>query len=331
MSRSAPKVGYDFARKRDYRRKVWASFRDTLKLKHICIADSHAMLMPSIEGDEIEVAIDAGFREHNLHIVDVEPAIVATLKKRYPKVHTYGVSAFRAFQRMSRNGIRLRCANLDFCGNWSVAYARELMGISALASLPCRVAIDGDNFILDVDTEKYRTGIFHEDCAVLAVSQLRGREPKQVTGDWGNISDEVLEDGRTSSARFVEYLERLHPGQRIPDHIRRRSFYAYERFMSLSPMDRSRLGAMIQILSLKTATFARLITDELQPSYQLIRTESYLSESGQTMLWSVWEFASGRYRMWLRLAANKKRQMLGMDPMPANLDDLVKFAETECN
>ena len=51
--RRAPKDGYDKAIKRDYRRKTWATFRETLKSRHISVASASALLMPSLEGDEI--------------------------------------------------------------------------------------------------------------------------------------------------------------------------------------------------------------------------------------------------------------------------------------
>lgn len=87
------------------------------------------MLMPSIEGKEIEVALANGFKEHNLHIVDRNPAIVATLKRRFPLVKTYGVDIIHALLRAKKSGIRFDAVNLDLCG----CLSRNL-GVALLAA-----------------------------------------------------------------------------------------------------------------------------------------------------------------------------------------------------
>jgi len=110
--RSAPDGGYTFGNKAQYRRDVWAKFRKAFGGQ---VATKQAALMPSIEGHEIEVALRNGFRQHNLHVVDKNPAIVATLKRRFPYIQTYGVTASKAVARMRQRGIKLDCANWDFC------------------------------------------------------------------------------------------------------------------------------------------------------------------------------------------------------------------------
>ena len=115
MKRTAPKGGYDFGSKRDYRRAVWGGLRD-------CISawttpdDAQIALMPSAEGKEIEVVESMGFRRENMHVIDRNPAIVATLQRRFPGINTYGVEARYALSRMAKNGVRIDAANLDFCG-----------------------------------------------------------------------------------------------------------------------------------------------------------------------------------------------------------------------
>ncbi len=112
--RAAPTGGYDFGNKRQYRRTVWSQFR---KFCGGQVAEKHALLMPSSEGDEIEVALANGFRQEHLHIVDENPAIVATLKRtRFSRIHTYGVTTARAIDRIRKEGIALTCANFDFTG-----------------------------------------------------------------------------------------------------------------------------------------------------------------------------------------------------------------------
>lgn len=147
MNRRAPIDGYSFGNKRQYRREVWATFR------RVCcgsLATSHALLMPSAEGEEIEVALNNGFREHNLHVVDDNPAIVAHLKRRYPRLNTYGSRVSRASERIKKLGVKLSAANLDMCSQLSAPIESEI-----------RAFVDNDVLV---------------DGACVAVTILRGRE-----------------------------------------------------------------------------------------------------------------------------------------------------------
>lgn len=110
--RTSPDGGYTFGNKAQYRREVWAKFRKGFGGQ---VATKHAALMPSLEGYEIEVALQNGFRQANLHVIDKNPAIVATLKRRFPYIRTYGVRASDAVRRMRKQGVKLDCANWDFC------------------------------------------------------------------------------------------------------------------------------------------------------------------------------------------------------------------------
>lgn len=47
-------------------------------------SEASVFLMPSSEGDEVDVCLSHGFRERNLTVCDRNPAIVAHLKRRYP-------------------------------------------------------------------------------------------------------------------------------------------------------------------------------------------------------------------------------------------------------
>jgi hypothetical protein len=315
--RSKPPGGYDFSRKRDYRRKVWATFRDTLKRQHVSIAESHALLMPSLEGDEIDVALNAGFREEHLHVIDREPAIVATLKKRYGKINTYGVTASKAFERLSKEGTKIRCANLDFCSQLSMPVGAEMAKIALLGNLPSRLtAVDRKNIRIDIDTEKYGDGVFANDCAVIAVSFLRGRESRKTTAYWTtDVSDQAVlkerEDAIADMRRMLDARQAT-----VPPEVIERLLYGFRRFLELSEMDRHRVNLIRAMLSLTTGGINKLaIPQERKPLVQLLRTESYLSTSGQTMLWSVWELTSMKARMQQHNAANAKRVSMGMAPV----------------
>lgn len=308
--RSAPRGGYDFSRKRDYRRKVWATGRDTLKRYGLSVADSHALLMPSLEGDEIDVALNAGFRESHLHVVDHEPAIVATLKRRYPRINTYGVTVSRAFERLAERGIKIRCANLDFCKQLSMPFASELSQVALLGSQPCRLKPTEGGFRSDVDSERYGSGVFADDYAVVAISQLRGRESRDTTAlwtsDWSGLSQASLAEFEAETRHRIEGL--------LPAATVQRLLYAYRRLLELSENDRHRVWTNWMILGFETKALDKLIPESWKPHVQLLRTESYLSSSGQTMLWSVWEIESAKHRMEIYNAANTKRVAIGIAP-----------------
>ena len=89
MNRTAPVEGYDFGRKRNYRRNIYAGLKKTFP-PHEARSAIH-LLMPSKEGAEITNALDAGFQERNLIIVDRSPQIVAVLKRTYKEATAYGI------------------------------------------------------------------------------------------------------------------------------------------------------------------------------------------------------------------------------------------------
>lgn len=114
LIRQAPEAGYDHPEKRQYRRDVWSVIDKAVPRDR---ADLHALLMPSAEGDEVEVALSKGFRETNLHIVDKNPAIVARhLANRFPRAQRYGVDLHRALERVRRSGAYLSVMHADLTG-----------------------------------------------------------------------------------------------------------------------------------------------------------------------------------------------------------------------
>lgn len=145
MDRSAPAVGYKSNRKNLWRRQVWNVVTREAEVKKWS-----ALLMPSIEGHEIDIATEKGFKQSQLHVVDRNPAIMAHIKRRYPRVTTYGVTVGRACERIAKQGIKLSFANLDFCG--------------------CL----GKPLISEMDIVR-RSGAL-KDTAMVGVTMLRGRE-----------------------------------------------------------------------------------------------------------------------------------------------------------
>lgn len=150
MKRRAPESGYVGGVKNHYRRNVWATFREAAKRQGWARGSCHVLLMPSIEGKEIEVAEAAGFRRDHMHVVDENPAIVATLQRKYPGFHSYGVDVGVAAERIAAKGIAIRFANLDLCGQVSRTLSHDLARFAQSGCL--------------------------DDMAYVAVTQLRGRE-----------------------------------------------------------------------------------------------------------------------------------------------------------
>lgn len=121
--RSAPLYGYDFGNKRQYRRNVYAGLRKTFSPSDTAFH----LLMPSSEGDEIENALAAGFQEDHLIIVDKNPAIVAVLKRSYPKAIAYGIDLLDVPTRLLSERQHIDSANLDLCSCISEDVMRILL------------------------------------------------------------------------------------------------------------------------------------------------------------------------------------------------------------
>lgn len=169
--RRGPLGGYDFGNKRQYRREVWALFRKELGQDR---ASADVLLMPSLEGAEIEVALRAGFREQRLHVLDRNPAIVATLRRRFSRINTYGIPLSRIGERAPQGFFA--AANLDLTANVGDGFYRE---VNAFA----------------------RAGVVR-DGGLVAISILRGREMKL-----GELK-RAVEVARAGMEHlpFVEYL-----------------------------------------------------------------------------------------------------------------------------
>lgn len=300
--RRGPTDGYDKAIKRDYRRKTYATFRETLKKLHISVASASALLMPSLEGDEIEVALNAGFREYNLHVVDDNPAIVATLKKRYPKINTYGVLVSRAMQRMAHEGIRLDCANFDLTGNVSAKFVSELYAISTIGSLPCETTVQDGVIQTTVNPKRYSTGVFG-DVAIVALCFLRAREPKALTNAWKADGGFVRDD--EAFQQMVERVVSQFGNGIVPPCVER----LQKTWLLLSELDRYRLFGILGTLGLTTFK----VPDKWKPNVELVRSEQYCS-ARSPMMWVIAEVESAKRKIERMNAVNAKLAMLGLPP-----------------
>lgn len=169
--RIAPEGGYVGGSKNQYRRNVWAAFKRNVTAPALC----NTLLMPSIEGKEIEIAMAAGFRQERMHVVDNNPAIVATLKRRYPKITTYGVDLVTAAARMVKAGVRIHCANFDLCGtaqsNGSTVEAVRATGLLPFGLWSVSFARGREGNIADVE---YAADVFVEQARQVGMDGISG-------------------------------------------------------------------------------------------------------------------------------------------------------------
>lgn len=174
--RRAPSGGYAFPEKAAYREYVWEILSEGKSL------DSAALLMPSLEGEEIAVAEKYGFDRSRLYVVDMNPAIVVSLKRRFAGLPTvagaHGVTIGEASNRLAAAGVRVRAANLDFTSCASVPLAKEIGCV-------------------------FDSGILAPGARV-AVTMLRGREGGRVN-DLVRIGGPILEEyyRQSISARLI--------------------------------------------------------------------------------------------------------------------------------
>lgn len=149
----APRGGYSSPVKHEWRERVWLQFGAWLRREVRPL--SSVFMVETTEANEIETALRHGYAEKNLHVCNVNPAIVATLKRRFPSITTYGVDADRALRRSFEAGIRFDLISLDLCGPLSL---RTLDVLDA-----ARSSVNGFGMI--------------------ALTMLRGREPHNILMD----------------------------------------------------------------------------------------------------------------------------------------------------
>lgn len=113
MNRSAPNGGYDFGNKRDYRRKIYSLFHLIKNRKY-----AHLLILPSLEGMEIPLAISKGFATSNIHAVDADSNVINTSlwHSKYPEINTYAMSLSNACMQIKQKGVKISAANIDLCG-----------------------------------------------------------------------------------------------------------------------------------------------------------------------------------------------------------------------
>lgn len=140
MMKHIPKGGYAYSNKAKYRESVWKHLSETINTE-----TAHILLLPARREFEIVTVLNLGFKEQNIHIVDLKPAWVSPLSRKFKHIHTYGKGLIDAFQRLQKQRISLQCANFDLCNDVSEA---ELILLRTLAETG--VMADGSRISLNV-------------------------------------------------------------------------------------------------------------------------------------------------------------------------------------
>lgn len=123
----SPPNGYAFDEKAEYRRAIYSAVKSTTFLLPL---QAEVGMLESTQGLEIETALRFGFSEKRLHVINASPAVVATLKRKYPKINTYGRIASDACEVMRQRGVRLDVLNLDLTSNMGPSTSSEIVGVA---------------------------------------------------------------------------------------------------------------------------------------------------------------------------------------------------------
>lgn len=108
--------------KQSYREEVW----DSLLRWSGGNASANAMILCGPDGAEIPLLLKRGFMEENIHVVDINPGVLAMARAKYPDIHAYCCSVSTVVASMKLRGVKIDYANLDFCGTLATDVLPEL-------------------------------------------------------------------------------------------------------------------------------------------------------------------------------------------------------------
>jgi len=129
-----------------WRRELWGYIAQLVDLDWGRVA-----ILPAKNGMELDVLRSFGVGDDQIHIIDKNPAIVATHRKRTPTLGgTYGVTLARAFEIMAARQMVIQAAHIDLCTNLNDHMLAEISHVVSSG-------------VLDIN-------------GVLAITILRGRE-----------------------------------------------------------------------------------------------------------------------------------------------------------
>ena len=152
-------INYDSEEKEVYRERIWLNFEEQV-LTNEFLQDKRqvVLLLPSYNGQEIEVALAHKFPPEKIIAVDENEYLrySAPWIKKYPNIRFYGSMIKYVGNKIKKDNLIVRAANLDLCNNFS------------------------DELISQVSHFYFSTGIF-TDILTLAITTAVGREKKDST------------------------------------------------------------------------------------------------------------------------------------------------------
>jgi hypothetical protein len=130
MAHRSPEGGYNFEKKRWYRRIIWRGLED--RMRRSSVSDRCVAILDGPEALETLFLLRRGYQADRIHVINDSPAIVATAQRvvranGFPSVNTHGVTAMKALKSIYDSGVRLDALNLDMCSNLSTGTMDDLV------------------------------------------------------------------------------------------------------------------------------------------------------------------------------------------------------------
>ena len=119
-----PVKGYNSREKQAYRKAVWSSMADAIKVANSSVDGNpyYILMLPGLSTKEIDQATRSGLRKDRIILVHESEEHVNTeaeWRTKYPEIKYYTGLLSSVLDKCKEDKIHFAGANLDFCGNFS--------------------------------------------------------------------------------------------------------------------------------------------------------------------------------------------------------------------